>query len=160
ARRLHGALADGGWLITASTDPPLSDEAPFEVVVADQGVFYRRGDPPRRSDGPGARSVAQGARGNERGAIGEDGRGVVDEGGLAGSTRALGPSSPSCDHEPDVAAVASGIRALANQDVAEAQRRCAAATERHPFSTELHYLRAVLLVALGRDDAALRAVQR
>jgi chemotaxis protein methyltransferase CheR len=36
------ALAPGGWLITASSDPPLADEAPFEVVTPPEGVFYRR----------------------------------------------------------------------------------------------------------------------
>src|SRR5207249_6830472 len=43
ARRLYESLADGGWLVAASTDPPLTDEAPFEVVVTDHGVFYRNG---------------------------------------------------------------------------------------------------------------------
>ena len=42
AARLHASLAEGGWLLTASSDPPLSDDAPFESVVTEQGVFYRR----------------------------------------------------------------------------------------------------------------------
>src|SRR5262249_52574796 len=42
ARRLFDALAPGGWLITASSDPPLGGEAPFESVVTTDGVFYRR----------------------------------------------------------------------------------------------------------------------
>jgi chemotaxis protein methyltransferase CheR len=52
------------------------------------------------------------------------------------------------------------IRELANRDVAEAERICAAATQRHPLSSELHYLRAVLLLDLGRDAEALPAVRR
>jgi chemotaxis protein methyltransferase CheR len=56
ARRLFEALAPGGWLITAASDPPLGGEAPFEVVVTDVGVFYRRpaildGVTGRRGDG-------------------------------------------------------------------------------------------------------------
>ena len=46
AGRLYESLADGGWLLTASTDPPLGDLAPFETVATDKGMFYRRGAPP------------------------------------------------------------------------------------------------------------------
>jgi chemotaxis protein methyltransferase CheR len=44
ARRLFEALAGGGWLITASSDPPLGEVAPFETVATSAGVFYRRGE--------------------------------------------------------------------------------------------------------------------
>ncbi|MHC5543808.1 CheR family methyltransferase, partial [Singulisphaera rosea] len=43
ANRLYASLAEGGWLLTASSDPPLGGEAPFETVLTDYGVFYRRG---------------------------------------------------------------------------------------------------------------------
>jgi chemotaxis protein methyltransferase CheR len=42
ARRLFAALAPGGWFFLASSDPPLNQMAPFEIVVAAEGVFYRR----------------------------------------------------------------------------------------------------------------------
>ena len=42
AQRLFRTLAEGGWLITASSDPPLWEDAPFEVVTTEEGVFYRR----------------------------------------------------------------------------------------------------------------------
>jgi chemotaxis protein methyltransferase CheR len=42
ARRLCDSLADGGWLITGPSDPPLTSHAPLEAVVAPEGVFYRR----------------------------------------------------------------------------------------------------------------------
>lgn len=42
AGRLFDSLSDGGWLITASGDPPLDGLAAFEAVVTDDGVFYRR----------------------------------------------------------------------------------------------------------------------
>jgi chemotaxis protein methyltransferase CheR len=45
ARRLYESLAPGGLLITASSDPPLAGEAPFETVVTADGVFYRRPQP-------------------------------------------------------------------------------------------------------------------
>jgi chemotaxis protein methyltransferase CheR len=42
AGRLFEALTAGGWLITASSDPPLADLAPFEVVTTRDGFYYRR----------------------------------------------------------------------------------------------------------------------
>jgi chemotaxis protein methyltransferase CheR len=42
ARRLFDSLAAGGWLLTGATDPPLMQHAPFEVVVGDAGLAYRR----------------------------------------------------------------------------------------------------------------------
>jgi chemotaxis protein methyltransferase CheR len=48
ARRLHAALAGGGWIMTGATDPPLDAFAPFAAVITDRGVFYRR-DRGRRS---------------------------------------------------------------------------------------------------------------
>jgi chemotaxis protein methyltransferase CheR len=42
ARRLFESLADGGWLVTAPSDPPLWDFAPFETRMTAGGVFYRR----------------------------------------------------------------------------------------------------------------------
>jgi len=48
-RRLFGALAAGGWLVTGASDPSLTDAAPFETVVTDRGVVYRRGSAPRRT---------------------------------------------------------------------------------------------------------------
>src|SRR5262249_43933663 len=42
ARRLYETLAPGGWLITASSDPPRAADAPLHTVVTHVGVFYRR----------------------------------------------------------------------------------------------------------------------
>ncbi len=60
----------------------------------------------------------------------------------------------------DAAACVLHVRALANFDAARGERACAAAAARHPLSTELHYLHGVLLVSLGRDEEAARAVRR
>ncbi len=42
AKRLHDCLADGGWLLTASGDPPLNELADFVSVITEYGVFYRK----------------------------------------------------------------------------------------------------------------------
>jgi chemotaxis protein methyltransferase CheR len=43
ACRLFDSLAEGGWLVAGASDPPLAADAPFETVVTDHGVLYRRG---------------------------------------------------------------------------------------------------------------------
>ena len=42
ARRLYECLAVGGWLLTASGDPPLNELANFACVTTKYGVFYRK----------------------------------------------------------------------------------------------------------------------
>lgn len=42
AQRLFAALADGGWLVTGASDPPLGRHAPFEVIASEAGLVYRR----------------------------------------------------------------------------------------------------------------------
>ncbi len=161
ARRLFESLAPGGWLITAPSDPPLGDDASYEVVVTEAGVFYRRPmaeptlppadveypvlsteysvPPPRHpvSSAPMNQAQEALARGDYAQAAG-----LVD--GMAA----------------DVAAAALRVRALANLDTARAERACAEAAARHPLAAELHHLHAVLLLELGRDEEAARAARR
>ncbi|WNG30915.1 chemotaxis protein CheR [Cystobacter fuscus] len=47
ARRLHATLADGGFLITGPSDPPLNGLAPFETIVTEWGIVYHRPDATR-----------------------------------------------------------------------------------------------------------------
>ena len=54
ARRLYQALAVGGWLLTAASDPPLAAYAPFETVTTDAGLLYRR-NPAAIADKGGAK---------------------------------------------------------------------------------------------------------
>jgi len=49
---------------------------------------------------------------------------------------------------------------MANLDAARGAAACADAAERLPLSVELHYLHAILLGSLGRNDEAVRAVRR
>jgi chemotaxis protein methyltransferase CheR len=155
ARRLHDSLAPGGWLIAASSDPSLLEHAPFEPVVTDRGLFYRRkgvvvprlpappaeSNPPRADLDPDLGAVLAEAR--ESLALG-DYAGAVDR------TRAL----------PGAAARALHIRALANLDGRLAERDSAGATAEYPLSDEIHHLRAVLLLGLGRVAEAAEAARR
>jgi chemotaxis protein methyltransferase CheR len=63
------------------------------------------------------------------------------------------------DLQDEASACVLHVRALANlDDLAAAERACGRATGRHPLCGELHYLRAVLLVGLGRhQEAAVEA---
>jgi chemotaxis protein methyltransferase CheR len=175
ARRLCEALAPGGWLLTASADPPLADVAPFETELTGQGLFYRhrpvaaegasglvdRGvedSPPsiRRFSGvapvesapPAAPPVPDAS------ALLAEAREGLARGDYAGVAERTGPGVA------DEAVAAVHVRALASRDVEAAERACAAATARHPLSGELHCLRALLLLDLGRVAEAAREARR
>ena len=61
---------------------------------------------------------------------------------------------------PSAEALALHVRALANLDADAAERASAEATARHPLSDELHHLRAVLLLGLGRVAEAAGQARR
>ncbi|CAN5608609.1 hypothetical protein BH23PLA1_BH23PLA1_31330 [soil metagenome] len=193
AVRLFESLAEGGWLITASSDPPLVGEAPFEAVVTDKGLFYRRGTatpaakspvagPFSLADPPTAGPFSEGAEPvpeilqrsiRRRPEAASRPVGPVD---LSGGPQVAGALDAARDDLArgrydravertrglldDAGAVAVHVRALANLDAAEAERVCTKALVRHSLASELHYLRAVLLVGLGREDEALRTARR
>ncbi len=96
AGRLLQSLAPGGWLLTASSDPPLQDLDPFAIVIRDVGVFYRRP--------------------LESGVVGVEGGGWRVEGEDKGTT---GRSSL---HPPPEEDAAECVRKLAGDKVAEAER--------------------------------------
>ena len=176
AVRLHATLADGGWLVTASSDPPLTSAAPFEVVAVEEGVFYRRALAPRRT-GPGPAGLRAGPecdgfssrRGTEpRVSVGRatDRSNAETEPALeaARDDLARGDYARAAERARSLAGLPAAdalyVRALANLDSPAAERACGAASARHPLSGELHYLHAVLLLGLGREAEAARAVRR
>ena len=160
ARRLYESLAEGGWLITASTDPPLAGEAPFEVVATDHGVFYRGGaSSPSRPISPESARPETACASSFAAQRDTAGIPAAAPAGLAGGDGSR-VGAGARDNTADWADAALRIRALANQDVAEAERACAAATQLHPLSSELHYLRAVLLLDRDRDREAIQAARR
>jgi len=187
ARRLFASLADSGWLVTGPSDPPLAGEAPYETVATAAGVLYRR--PPRSASpeltlpSPPRSAAASAAERSAQGAGANDPMSDGNEWMAFGATATAGGSEPPSatpvadaraallagdyarairlTRGPQAAAEASAlcVRALANVDPVEAERACAAAVARHAFSPELHFLRAVLLLNLGRDEEAARALR-
>jgi chemotaxis protein methyltransferase CheR len=94
ARRLHDALAEGGYLFTGPSDPPLGDLAPLESILTEWGVIYRR--PPHGATvSVRAHEVhrvpvevapaARGATGTGSGPLTETGAAVTRDGGMTDS---------------------------------------------------------------------------
>lgn len=144
ANRLFDCLAEGGWLITASTDPSLAGLAPWQVVTTEQGIFYRRGF---AEAAPRPAAVAA----------------------LAVPVNAPAPAGPVraalADREavaaPDREAEAiARVQELAAGDLASAERACRLETARHPLSSGLHLLRAEILLGLGDRAEATHAARR
>lgn len=170
ARRLFAALAPGGWLVTASSDPPIADAAPFETVVAPSAIAFRR---PLGGRGEWSATV-RAERSTDGAATAE--RATPSETPPAWDTSPAVPGTPprafptglatptqaneAADPLAETAACAARVRELSNRDFFEAARLCEASTARHPLSAELHYLQAVLLVQLDRHEEAARAVRR
>lgn len=189
ARRLHESLSEGGWLLAASTDPPLGTLAPFESVVTPQGVFYRRARvanlartpaheapapaPPPSAARParaGSTAAARPAEVAARPGVDPTGRSdgepsALDR-ALAEARAALAAGryqEAAARTEPltgDAEASVLYVRALANLDATDAERACEGAARRHALSAELNTLHAVLLMGLGRDEEAARAARR
>jgi chemotaxis protein methyltransferase CheR len=170
ARRLFAALGEGGWLMTASSDPPLAAEAPFETVVTDQGLFYRRRaasvgpavrTSPRTAGAPvGPRSGPDSSHPAKNVNVDRDGDVVsaaLNDLARGDYQRAAERTKPLA---ADAAACVVRVRALANFDAEAAACACGEALARHPLSTELHYLRAVLWLGLGQLDHAAEAARR
>jgi chemotaxis protein methyltransferase CheR len=175
ARRLYDTLAPGGWLFAGASDPPLGGEAPFESVLAEGGVFYRRPTAPA----PGA--LVEMREASPKGAAPPP----LQRGGLtpprpAPLRASPAPAPPPLDHQEEArAAFARGdyaraaalagdradcaalrVRSLANLDPVAAEQACAEALRRQPLDVELHYLHAILLLGLGREVEAGGAVRR
>jgi chemotaxis protein methyltransferase CheR len=172
ARRLFAALAEGGWLITGPSDPPLWDHAPFETKVTEAGVLYRRSgevaSQPSFSDP--ARSVDRISR------LALDDQPLAAKGAAPELAQVVPQPDPeqtlspdSFDGEPpsspeppnDIALYASSIRLLADAGALHpAATEAAAAIQAYPLAAELHYMHAIVLAGLGQFDEASASLRR
>jgi chemotaxis protein methyltransferase CheR len=172
ARGLFAALAEGGWLITGPSDPPLWDHAPFETKVTEAGVLYRRSREVVSlfSFGERAGSADRIARHAEHDA-------PSAANGAATAFAELVPQpapeqaqppdgfdgGPGLSPQPpnDIARYVASIRALADAgELDSAATQAAAAIQAHPLAVELHFMRAVVLAGLGQGDEAAASLRR
>jgi chemotaxis protein methyltransferase CheR len=133
AARLFAALADGGWLFTGAFDPPIARHAPFEAISTPAGIVYRR---TAHAASPTAEATTVPSPPVRR-------------------EPASAPPPPIDDRG------AARIRTLADAGrLTEAIEAAAEEARRHPASSELHFLRAVLLAETGRDREAADGFRR
>lgn len=167
ARRFWLALAPGGWLTTAASDPMLGDLAPFEIVAAEQGLFYRRPlEPvsPEREREIETNSPPVAPRIDEP-AGGEQAATTVSD-PLADAQRQLrdGNYARAAElsqlHLDKPQACVIYVEALANLDPLRAMEACQQAAQRHSLVPELHYLHGVLLMEGDRLQEAAQALRR
>jgi len=168
ARRLFASLADGGWIITGPSDPLLTGCAPFESLMTEAGIVYRRPPTPDRIQSLSHAAGATPSAGPLRGS-GEPNDGEVkpDTSTIVATARAALSEGDyrravqlTSALRADPAATLVRIRALANIDTRAAEVECERALARHPLNPELHYLRAALLIDQGRDGDAVEALRR
>jgi len=151
AARLYDCLAEGGVLLTAGADPILAEYAPFEVEITRVGLVYRRprlarteAEPPRLARAAPSRVWSPD---HERRAADHE---------EPAPTIAAAPSPPELARE-----AFTRVIGYANASGAEdAERVAEVALHRHPLDAPLHYLRASLLLSLGRDEEAEHEAQR
>jgi chemotaxis protein methyltransferase CheR len=185
ARILAGALAPGGWLVTAASDPPLGHLPELQTVRTPAGIVYRRrpeaadadvaaerqpaaeptSRPPmssRRQLSPIAPiSVRQAAQPAKDPDPLEAARSALDGGDYGLAEMLAGALAQRGEGGSEAYAIT--VRALANRGlVEEALRCCEAATARFPLVAELRYLHCLALLEVGRvpeaADAARAAV--
>jgi chemotaxis protein methyltransferase CheR len=184
AQRLFDSLTPGGWLITAASDPPLDDFAPFEAVSARGGVYYRRpvgthvantAQSPSdfktnrdvehvrtdtaspvdiTPDANASLNVVSPARRERPITILDDVRQCL----LAGNYEQVITMTESRLDTPGACVL--HVKALSNDDAVRAERVCRRLVEQHPLSAELHYLHAVLLMERRRTEDALAATRK
>lgn len=187
SRRLLESLADGGWLITGPSDPPLGDWVPCETVVTAAGVFYRRGvngEGTHPKTNPGPRTILEGLRDPEPPAAVPDKQSAYPHPAQAAdpmprSDSSFGTTSLRNAREAlsngdyalvvdltrpfatDPLACELQVRALANMNgPGTAIHAASEAVSHHPLSPALHFLEAALLIHLGNDDQAMQALRR
>jgi len=157
------SLADDGWIVLGSADPPLSDFVKCEVVRTPAGLVYRRAgtrgvaatkrrELPREQRDPFGVSARQDDRPTPIPAQDDPPRRTVpqDE-----------PRQASLPPDHTRGNAARNVRLLANAGrLAEAGRACAAALDQQRDDPELYYLHAILLAEGGQFAESARAAKR
>lgn len=164
AERLRDALNDGGWLITAGSDPPLQHLPGLEPVVHEHGVVYRRSirlRSPRRVSRPDLRRIS--SRSTEEVPRRPSADGIAATRRPTPSSGAPLVTAPKGPEAPPPQGLADGVarvRALAQTSLSEASRVCHEALARAPLHAELHHVHAEILLLEGLEGLAEHALRR
>lgn len=169
ATRLYDALAPGGWLVLASTDPRVTPLAPFELVEAGNCLFYRR---PLNPVVPMAPAESE-QETNDVWVLEEAAADSVDstiiksaDVTITAAQQALRAgdfqraAELTADSLDSPVGSAIHIRALAGNDITTAEASCAGCVRTHVTHPELQYLHGVLLLDLQRLAEAEKAVRK
>jgi chemotaxis protein methyltransferase CheR len=187
AAKLHGALADGGWLLVAPAELSLEVFRRFAVRNLGGAVAYRKAAPERTGSQPArpARRRPAEPRPAERRPA-ERPREGTPEPRPPASSPPVGERSPSLavgppvvhsprDHSPrdgspqersprdtgdGEAALVAARGHLDRLELDEAQEWAEIACRRAPLSAAAHYVRGLALTEAGRPDEALAALRR
>jgi chemotaxis protein methyltransferase CheR len=179
-RGLIESLAEGGVLVTGASDPLYQEEGLHEIMVTPVGVLYRRERsrrnpflvlkpetlPPsspstvpfalpqeEKAAAPAkAREKTTPDSGKDRMVEAREAAALGDHARVMALTRRL---------TADPVAISLHVQALANSgDTLAAEKTVAAATARHPLARELHFIHAMLLIGLDRNEEAVHALRR
>ncbi|MEX2495461.1 MAG: protein-glutamate O-methyltransferase CheR [Woeseia sp.] len=155
AKRLVQALATGGYLITAPTDPLLTRWVELESVTTKAGIIYRKAGEQLRF-----KALRSAPKKNAKPSLSP---GVVRSSG-APEPRTRRPKSghiPALqDERENAAAAATRVRALAGSgDIEKAVAEAASAAAAHAGSLEVAYLYGVLLLSADRPREAITTLK-
>jgi len=167
ARRLLAALAPGGWLLTAASDPVLGPIAGIETVTTPFGVAYRRPEALRARPVPSVPAAADPTPCPQRRGPSTPSASPVPEATrkppqrrAPAASRGSAPT-PGTGAQPPCELEAESFRSLADAGLTRtALARVERALKDDPMCAELHFVDAVLRVELGRLDEALASCQR
>jgi chemotaxis protein methyltransferase CheR len=166
AAKLHGALAEGGWLLVAPAELSLEVFRRFAVRNLGGAVAYQRATPERTGSqpaGPARRPVAE-----RRPAGAAAPRAARPDPAPAPRPRldpvprpGSDPGPPGPDDDPDGRAALLAARGhLDRLELDQAQEWAEVACRRAPLSAQAHYVRGLALTEAGRPDEALAALRR
>jgi chemotaxis protein methyltransferase CheR len=156
AARLHGALADSGWLLVAPAELSQAVFRHFTVVNLDGAVAYRKPAPPIPARPSVSRSRPEGEPSRVAiggGAVVHTPRPGAEE---AERLEALAEADPADGRAPLLAARIY----LDRLELDRAERWAEVACQRDPLSAPAHYLRGLALQEAGRLEDALAALRR
>lgn len=160
ARRLFDSLADGGWLLTGPSDPPLWNHAPFRTMITSSGVLYRRENRTivQQSTGQASRLRTPPPSQPQPPAV-ERVEAMPKAQAPRRAAPAAAPKRPQ--HVVKGCTGLQEIRALADRgELAAAEEALLELLARDALSVEARHLLAVLHLAAGRTADAIGSLRR